>query len=240
MSRRAHRQYPLPLDDGFRSLIATVIGGILIAGALALMTLAGVVERDALLTPAGTLSIACAFWVLFSVIYLTWTHLVHARCPDDVLRRVADVQHHRRPSNLEIFLGLRITGTGTLSAAFFALFAAVGTSFIGIDTAHVWRLALVVLTVASAWATMVYAFALRYLRLDAAGERITFDIDEQPRFGDFLSMGAMVSAVGAMSAGTPRTSAGLRAVRTHTLFAFVFNTFIVAMTVSLVVGLISL
>lgn len=97
----------------------------------------------------------------------------------------------------------------------------------------------VLTTTAGAWTTVTYAFALRYFRLHAAGERIEFDIDEDPRFLDFVSMAVMVSSVGAMSAGTPRTRAGLSTVRSHTALAFVFNAFVVAMVVSLVAGLIA-
>ena len=49
----------------------------------------------------------------------------------------------------------------------------------------------------------------------------------------------MVSSIGAMSAGTPRTRAGLRAVRTHTYIAFIFNALVVAMTVSILGSLIA-
>lgn len=50
-------------------------------------------------------------------------------------------------------------------------------------------------------------------------------------------MAVMVSSVGAMSAGTPRTRARLSTVRGHTTLAFVFNAFVVSMVGSLVVGL---
>ena len=95
------------------------------------------------------------------------------------------------------------------------------------------------LTAASAWATVVYAFGLRYLRLHAAGESFAFDIGDEPEFGDFLAMALMISAAGVLTAAAPRTRAGLRAVRTHTVITFVFNAIVVAMTVSLLAGLIA-
>lgn len=75
--------------------------------------------------------------------------------------------------------------------------------------------------------------------MHVAGETITFDIDEDPTFVDFLSMAVMVSSVGAMSAGTPRTRLGLSAVRTHTFISFAFNAIVVAMAVSLITGFIA-
>ncbi|QEW02531.1 DUF1345 domain-containing protein [Microbacterium lushaniae] len=239
-ARRTHRVVPRAYDDTFRSLLSTAAALCLTTGGVTALALTGAAALPDLLgTGAHLLSVLCVFWTLFAVIYLSWTHVRYTRCPPGELRRIADVQHHRRPSGAELMLGFGSTGTGTVSAALIALIGALGSAVIGIGPQDGGRVLIVLLTVASSWATMVYAFALRYLRLDAAGERISFDIDEAPEFEDFLSMSVMVSSIGALSAGTPRTGAALRAVRTHTLFAFVFNAFIVAMTVSLVVGLVT-
>ena len=238
--RQTHRRFPRAYDDTFRSLLSTAAALLLTAGGVTILALTGAATpADLLGSAAHLLSVLCVFWTLFAVIYLSWTHVQFARCPRGELRRIADVQHHRRPSGAELLLGFGSTGTGTVSAALVALIGALGSAVIGIGPHDVGRVVIVLLTVASSWATMVYAFALRYLRLDAAGERISFDIDEEPGFEDFLSMSVLVSSVGALSAGTPRTGTALRAVRAHTLFAFVFNAFLVAMTVSLVVGLVT-
>lgn len=240
-SRRAHRQFSRAYDDGFRSAIASVAGLIPPAAAVLMLTAAdadavGLLFRDATVL----LPLFCAYWVSFSAVYLTWTHLLFRRTDPAELRRIADIQHHRRASALEIALGLRgATGVGAVSVALVAMAAAVGTTMLGVDRTGTWRVALVLLTVAASWVGLVYTFALRYLRLDAARERFDFDIDEEPIFSDFVSMSVLLTAVGALSGGKPRTRAGLSAVRTHTVFAFVFNTVIVAMTVSLAVGLVS-
>lgn len=233
-TRRDHRIHPIVFEDGFRSSIAT--GAALLVVLPWLIPLFSVAERGRF-EPADALAVLCAAWVAFSVVYLTWTHLLFSRADAARLRRIAVVQHHRRPSALQLALGWRTSGTGTSSAALFAVAAAVGTALVGVDDG--WGPLLVLATVACSWAAMVYAFALRYLRLDAAGDTIRFDLSEEAVFADFLTMSAMVSAVGALVPGTPQTRPGLAAVRTHTLFAFVFNAFIVAMTVSLVVGLIA-
>lgn len=229
-TRRDHRLYSRIYDDGFRSTIATS-AGVALALPWALPALWTDIDR---LDPADLLTALCALWVGYSVVYLVWTHLLFTRADEAELRRIADIQHHRRPSTLQIALGLGSSGTGTSSAALFALAAAVGTAIVGVD--EPWSLGLVLLTVASSWAAMVYSLALRYLRLDAAGETFRFEIVPSPGFTDFLTMSVMVSAVGSMTPGTPQTRAAMAAVRTHTLYAFVFNAFIVAMTVSLVVG----
>ncbi|WP_217183491.1 DUF1345 domain-containing protein [Streptomyces sp. AC495_CC817] len=239
--RRTHRQFSRVYDDGFRSGIASTaallppIGAVLLLGATDASALARLFADATVLLP-----LFCGYWVSFSAIYLVWTHVLFARTDPHELRRIADIQHHRRASPVEIALGLRgATGVGAVSVALVAMAAAVGTALVGVDATATWRVALVLLTVAASWVGLVYTFALRYLRLDAAQERISFDIDEEPGFGEFVSMAVLVSAVGALSGGTPRTRAGLSAVRAHTVFAFVFNTVIVAMTVSLAVGLVS-
>lgn len=52
-------------------------------------------------------------------------------------------------------------------------------------------------------------------------------------------MPGMISSVGALSGGTPKTRAGLNAARTHTFLGFAFNALVVAMVVSLVTGLVA-
>ena len=99
-------------------------------------------------------------------------------------------------------------------------------------------LVLALVVVGAAWMSIVITFALRYLRLHAAGQTLKFDIDEEPRFVDFTSMAVMISSVGAMTAATPKTSASLAAVRTHTIVSFFFNAFVIAMVISLLTGLV--
>ena len=183
------------------------------------------------------LAAASVFWVLFVLAYLTWTHLLYSRTPRAEQLRIAGVQHHRTPAPwATVLLGQGASGTGTLSAASTALALALGLALVGREHAGLLLLPLTVLTVAASWAAMVYSYALRYLRLYAGGERITFDIDAEPEFTDFVTMSVTLSAASALSAGTPRTRPALRAVRSHALFAFVFNAFIVAMAASLVVS----
>lgn len=71
------------------------------------------------------------------------------------------------------------------------------------------------------------------------GERIDLGLDEDPEGGEFLSMAVMVSAVGALSGRTPRTRAGLTAVRVRTVVAFTFSTIVVAMAVPLITRLVA-
>lgn len=85
----------------------------------------------------------------------------------------------------------------------------------------------------------MYTYALRYLRLHSAGETFRFEFDDAPGFTDFLSFTLMLSSAGSHSAAVPITRPGLRAIRSHTVIAFVFNALIIAMTVSLITNLVA-
>lgn len=222
---------PWRYDDDFRGLVA---------GAVAVpVPVVAVLWGAEGARGAGILLLGCGAFLISSVIYLVWTHLLFARTPPERLRRIAGAQHRRGSAAL-----LRLAGFGSaenvaVSAAGVALVVAIAAAVVGSGSGSPLLPVLVLLTAACAWITVVYAFALRYLRLDAAGERIDFDIAEQPCFGDFVSMAVMISAVGALSAGTPRSRTGLRAVRTHTAIAFGFNALVVAMTVSILTGVVT-
>lgn len=196
--------------------------------------------------PAGSVDAAlglfvalCGALTVFFAVYVWWTHKVFTTVRHADALRIAALQHHRRPGWLARVGGFGSTLDWALGAATIALLVSVAGATLAPHVGAGPLSFLVLTTTAGAWTTVAYAFALRYFRLHAAGERIEFDIDEEPRFIDFVSMAVMVSSVGAMSAGTPRTRAGLSTVRTHTAFAFVFNACVVALVVSLIAGLIS-
>ncbi len=191
---------------------------------------------------AHTIALACVATALSSLAYLIWTHLLFTRAPHERAMRIAAAQYRKKRGPLARWFGTgqsHDAGSMSLSAAGLTLVLAIAAILVGGSGRGLLLAALVLATAATSWATMLYSFALRYFRLHAAGERITFDIDEAPDFTDFISMSTMVSSVGAMSAGTPRTRAGLRAVRTHTWIAFMFNALVVAMTVSILGGMVS-
>lgn len=237
-ARPSTREIPLRYEDSFRGGVAIVasLAGV-IAGILPLLI--GGAPDDRLGTFSSVLLAACLGLSLFSLVYLVWTHRLFARTEPDEARRIAAIQHRTGPGRFARLLWFGGTEGWALTAAATALVFAIAALLIGAHRNGVWLPALVLLTAATSWATVVYAFALRYFRLHSAGERIDFDIAEDPVFVDFLSMSVMVSSVGAMSAGTPRTRAGLSAVRTHTFIAFAFNALVVAMVVSLLTTVIA-
>ncbi|GAB3621223.1 hypothetical protein GCM10027417_24840 [Glutamicibacter endophyticus] len=219
----------LAFDDGFRLAVtslpllpALLIGSLLsrsdINGAALLVTTVG-----------GGLALAL-------VLNLCWTHWLYTRTDPRLLERIARYQWQHGPSQLSRFMGAHDAQAWSLSLALVSLVVAIGLVLTPWDSPSALVPALVIVTAAASWVSVGYTFALQYFRLNAAGEHIDFDIREAPDFGDFLSMALMVSAAGAYNGGTPRTRQGLRTIRTHTYVAFLFNTAVLAMIISLISG----
>lgn len=232
--KKAPREIPLRYDDGFRGGTLTTVVLVLVLAVVAL-DLSGVTA----LGPMTLVTVACAGLGCFFVIYLVWTHLVFSRTePADGIR-IAAAQYQRRIPVLSRLLGFDSTQDWVVSAAAAALAAAIAAAIYGAADGGAILMMFALLTAAGAWATVAYAFALRYFRMHAAGERFSFGALDDPGFGDFLTLSLMISSAGSLAAAEPSTRAGLRAVRTHSVIAFVFNAIVVAMTVSLLAGLIS-
>ncbi len=236
---RTPRDVPLRFDDNFRGHVASAVSLVVPGAILGYLALTGGLPSDTDDTMLVLFLALCGSLTAFFAIYIWWTHKVFTTARHADALRVAALQHRRGPGWLGRMAGFGNTLDWALSAAAIALVVSVSAATFGPHAEAGGMSLLVLATTAGAWTTVTYAFALRYFRLHAAGERIEFDIDEEPRFIDFVSMAVMVSSVGAMSAGTPRTRAGLSTVRGHTALAFVFNAFVVAMVVSLVVGLLT-
>ena len=230
---------PLRFDDNFRGHVSSAVSLVVPGAILGYLALSGGLPSAADDEMLVLFLALCGSLTAFFAIYIWWTHKVFTTARHADALRVAALQHRRRPGWLGRVAGFGSTLDWALSAAAIALVVSVSATTFGAQATVGGMPLLVLATTAGAWTTVTYAFALRYFRLHAAGERIEFDIDEEPRFIDFVSMAVMVSSVGAMPAGTPRTRAGLSTVRTHTAFAFVFNTVVLAMTVSLITGLIT-
>ena len=186
--------------------------------------------------PRFTFAALCVVLALFISVYSIWTFRLYANTPRALLMRIARRQESRGISLTSRLLGFGNAGDWALASAVTSLAIAAGATVL-IDGAW-WTVPLVLTTVGAAWMSIVITFALRYLRLHAIGQTMRFDITEEPRFVDFVSMAVMISSVGAMTAATPQTSAGLSAVRIHTVVSFFFNAFVIAMVISLLTGLV--
>lgn len=145
----------------------------------------------------GASAFLLVFWALFGAVYVGFTALAFGRLDHAELLRVAELSAPR--SRMERWFGYGGASSWTISGAVFA--AVLSVTIAQNPTFHgsMFYVLLGLAAVATSWAVMVCSYALAYLRLSAGGERIDFDLDEPPRFGDFLSVSVLVSAMAAMS-----------------------------------------
>ena len=86
---------------------------------------------------------------------------------------------------------------------------------------------------------MVFSFAQSYLRLGAGerqGAHFRFLFPDMPRFGDYVDLALMLSSSAATVSAEATSRVAWRVVRANVVIAFVFNSVIIAMMVSLLFG----
>ena len=223
--------------DVFRtyvSLFASVVVTVPVVMVIPLVTDVDLVDPARLVMTAYVVS-----WPLYTGIYLGWSAIVYSGLNSESLRRTAEIddRHERRP--LSRFAGLSGATSTTLSAAALAVIATVTISQQPDLRAEPVYIALALVTVASSWAQMVFAFTQSYLRLGAPDDRGThfaFHVPGTARFDDYVTLALLVST---MAATVPAEITSRRAwslVRTNVVIAFVFNSVIIAMMVSFLFG----
>lgn len=99
---------------------------------------------------------------------------------------------------------------------------------------HPVLLVLALVMVMASWADMVVAFALHYAAIDDGG--FAFPGEEERCFSDYVYLALTVQATFGLPDVDARTSALRRQLALHTLLAFVFNTVILAVVVTLLVA----
>lgn len=223
---------PLRYDDGFRAAITMLISLPILVWPFIQRIQHGAVDPMRLIT-AGCITLGVAF-----LLYIWWTHRLFSRTPADLLQEIAATLHRQGASRLAKIFGVASTESWAISAALTALIGSLAAAVYGGRSTGIVLTLIVMFTAVTAWMTVVYAYALKYLRVHSAGEAFSFTHDEPLRFEDFLMMSAMISSAGSNTAATATTRESLRVVRTHTIIAFGFNALVIAMAVSLISGLV--
>lgn len=235
MSARSHGAARRYTGDTARANWSSVVAGlftIALAFTLALPPVRMTDTRDLLST------VYLAVWPVFTVIYLVWTHLSYSRRKPHVLRGIAR-REHRLEQTWQRVLGFGNASSWTLSSALVAIVLTVVVAQNPTFRENLIYIVLGLVSVASSWALMVYSFALQYLRLHSqiGGDRhLTLQVEDDPRFEDFLTTAVLVSTMAVTVPATMHTRRAWRVIRTNVVFAFVFNSVIVAMMVSLLFG----
>ena len=173
--------------------------------------------------------------VLFIGMLLT---LMLKKDPDDIRSHAAS-----QDEGQGVILGLAVIAAVASTAAV-ASELAVAKQAHGLEA--VARVLLGFSTVAASWAFVQFIFALHYAHeyyapdfknCDPQQGGLNFPGDEDPDYWDFLHF-AMIIGVANQTADISFTSKQLRRIGTvHGVFAFVFNTGVLALTINMVAGL---
>ncbi|MCR2810512.1 MULTISPECIES: DUF1345 domain-containing protein [unclassified Microbacterium] len=216
------------------SLLSALIG---VGGALAIAAINGELARMDLIFLG--ISVYLFAWPSFAAIYLVWTHAAYAAHSSWELGVRAQRESESRRHWWSTLLGYGGASSWTLTAALVAVLVTVIIAQNPAYRSDLLYVALGLLCVAASWALMVYSFALQYLRLEAGDpqvQHVDVAVDGHARFGDYLTLAVLVSTMAATVSATIRTRPAWSLVRTNVLFAFTFNSVIVAMVVSLLLG----
>lgn len=216
------------------SLIGAAIG---VGSALVLVSVRGG-SADVETVPF-LIDVYLVMWPSFTAVYLVWTHVAHARSSPRILRARALNESTSRARWWSKLLGFGGASSWTLTAALVAVFVTIVIAQEASYRANPLYVILGLLCVASSWALMVYAFALQYLRLVAGDDgrgHIELSVPGTPRFSDYLTLAILLSTMAAAVSATIRSRQAWLIVRTNVLFAFTFNSVIVAMVVALLIG----
>ena len=178
------------------------------------------------------------YWVLYVLIFCTWTVAILSKKEPAELKRYAVAEQETAGKRWVQLMGIK--GAANLAAigAFVAMAVAIILSRIDYFRED-WRwLALAGVEVVGSWAFMVCGYAAEYLELDYAARAkgreplFRFKHVDTPLFEDYVTLALMNSVMGATLPAEPTSRLGWRKMRTNTAFAFAFNTMIFAMVVS--------
>jgi len=221
----------------FRVFISGLVAGVVTLALLFFLgRFAGVDFSD--LTRALVTSYVIA-WPLNVVIYVVWSFRAYSRLDSASLRQasVADDVDEQRP----VARVLNVTGATntTITAAVVAIIVTVIIAQHPQIRGEPIYIVLTLATVASSWVLMVFSFAQGYLRLGAGGREgahFRFHFPDPPRFSDYLTVALMLSASSATLSADITSRAAWQLVRANAIIAFIFNSVIIAMMVSLLFG----
>ena len=204
-----------------RRLIVAGLGGAIVIGAAVA------------LGASWSVAVACG-WVGAAILFLAWVW--GAIAPKDA----AETARHAQAEDLSRAtsdLVLLSTATASLIAVAFVLAAAGRDS--GADKGLL--IALAIVSVALAWASVHTVFLLRYARIyyDPPPGGIDFNEDDPPDYRDFAYVAFTVGMTWQVS-DTELTARAVRhtAIR-HALLSFVFGSVIVAITINVVASLLN-
>jgi uncharacterized membrane protein len=226
-----------PKSDRFRDVTSMVVAGGITAIALAIIhfvTDLSYTESDEFLITTYVL-----VWPLYTALYVGWSSHVYSHLDPESLRQAtAEDERSGRQFFARLLGGSGATAT-TISAAMLAVFVTVLIAQRPEFRTDVVYVVAALVTVASSWVLLVFSFAQSYLRLGSSGEQpahLNFSFPETAKFSDYITLAVLVSTMAATVPAEITSRRAWRTVRANVIIAFVFNSVIIAMMVSLVFG----
>jgi uncharacterized membrane protein len=226
-----------PKSDLFRDITSMVLTVVLTAIVLVFVHFAtdlDYTEPDQLLITIYVLS-----WPLYTALYVGRSFRVYSRLDPISLQQATAEDDRAERRLLPRLLGGSGATASTISAAALAV---VVTILIArrpeIRSDPVYIVAALT-TVASSWVLLVFSFAQSYLRLGSALDQpahFKFSFPETARFSDYVTLAVLVSTMAATVPAEITSRRAWRLVRANVIIAFVFNSVIIAMMVSLLFG----
>ena len=223
--------------DFFRACLSGAISFLLVFPAGALLLWGTDVEPEG---PLDTTVVAyVVFWPVYGAIYVGWSLRAYGRLGGAELNASARRETREQRRWYQRLAGYSGTTDSTITAA---IMAVVVTLLIAQreqfreDPVYV---VLALLTVASSWVLLVFAFAQAYLRLAASsapGEHLSMPFTDSPRFGDYVVLAVLMSTMAATVSARFSSRSAWRLAGANVVIAFVFNSVIIAMMVSLLFG----
>lgn len=228
------------LREGSRSLVSSTIGALIGIGLLVLALSTSDVA------PIGTVFAIITVWAVFSAVhtYLTWWTF-HGLEGEDLRAAVAfDSERNRRQSRWRGWVDRFLLGNGGAASwsvqisgmAMFAVLVLVLTP--GLRGYDLLLVAVLVMAAAS-WTNVAVTYAVHYARVDTAASDdapLGFPGHQRRSFSDYLYFAGAVQTTFATTDVEVRTTAMRRIVTGHGALAFAFNSVIIAILVSLLLG----
>jgi hypothetical protein len=236
---RRKRTYPWLADDVRRawgvSLLGIPFAVLLVFAIVRALTEDGTISRIS--AQDFTILLTLAIVAELSVLMIAVTALTYVRADAATLRRWLR-ETTPPPGWRRIIWGMNGGGaiywasSGTIVALSSMLYLAISD----LSRLGPWAIGGGVAVVASTFAVIVVAYAVRYAREDATADALQFPGTERPRFADYVYFAIQVSTTFGGSDVQILTTSMRRVVAVHSVLAWTFNTVIVAVLVSVVLN----
>ncbi|MEQ3550068.1 DUF1345 domain-containing protein [Pseudonocardia nematodicida] len=179
------------------------------------------------------------FWDSFALVYLLLTWLTYRR-RDSAELQVLGLAARRRPRLAERFVASSPTDLSQAAAVIALLATALimpRYDSLGAPPGLVFGICVV--AVVSCWLTMQTGFMIGYVSGYAAGGGLSFPGTDEPHTDDFVYFTIAVGTSFSTSDVTVTERRMRRQVSVHSGMAFLFNTLIIAATVSIIAAFVS-